>query len=193
MKKKRERESRNFLTTRIIALGFLSAILVGTVLLMLPISTAAGEVTTPVDALFTATTSVCVTGLVVVPTYSHWTLFGQVVISLLAQVGGLGVITFTVLFFLALHRRIGLKDRLLIQAAYNLDTIQGLVILVKKIVKGTLIIEGIGALLYMTMDWRTSAFSSSEYTRTSLSGTVGVSAEYVYFSSFGSMSSRQTT
>ena len=151
MKKKRERESRNFLTTRIIALGFLSAILVGTVLLMLPISTAAGEVTTPVDALFTATTSVCVTGLVVVPTYSHWTLFGQVVISLLAQVGGLGVITFTVLFFLALHRRIGLKDRLLIQAAYNLDTIQGLVILVKKIVKGTLIIEGIGALLYMTV------------------------------------------
>lgn len=151
MRRFREHKSRGFTTTRIIALGFLGAIFLGTLLLMLPVSTAAGEKTTVVDALFTATTSVCVTGLVVVPTYSHWTLFGQAVIALLAQVGGLGVITFTVLFLLALRRRIGLKDRLLIQAAYNLDTIQGLVILIKKIVKGTLIIEGIGALFYMTV------------------------------------------
>lgn len=138
-------------TTAIIALGFLGAIVVGTGLLMLPFATVMGERTGFLDALFTSTTSVCVTGLVTVPTFSHWTVFGQVVIALLAQVGGLGVITFTMLFFVALHRRIGLKERLLIRDAYNLDTIQGLVVLVKKIVGGTFLMEGIGALLYMTV------------------------------------------
>lgn len=144
-------QRRDLTTTAIIALGFLGAIILGTLLLLLPFSTAKGNQTSVMDALFTSTTSVCVTGLVTVPTYSHWTVFGQVVIALLAQVGGLGVITFTVLFLVALHKRIGLKERLLIRDAYNLDTIQGLVLLVKKIVKGTCIIEGIGALLYMTV------------------------------------------
>lgn len=138
-------------TTAIIALGFLGAIVVGTGLLMLPFATVTGERTGFLDALFTSTTSVCVTGLVTVPTFSHWTVFGQAVIALLAQVGGLGVITFTMLFFVALHRRIGLKERLLIRDAYNLDTIQGLVVLVKKVVGGTFLMEGIGALLYMTV------------------------------------------
>lgn len=151
MRRFRERVSREFSTTRIIILGFLLAIILGTVVLMLPFATAAGEHTTPVDALFTATTSVCVTGLVTVPTFSHWTLFGQVIIALLAQIGGLGVITFTTIFLIILRKKIGLKERLLIQAAYNLDTIQGLVILIKKIIKGTLAVEGVGALLYMTV------------------------------------------
>lgn len=147
----RKRGLGGFTTTRIIALGFLGTILVGTLLLMLPISSAAGVVTEPVDALFTSTTSVCVTGLVTVPTYSYWSVFGQIVIALLAQIGGLGVITFTMMFLIALHKRIGLRERLLIQDAYNLDTIQGMVILVKKVIKGTLLVEGIGALLYMTV------------------------------------------
>lgn len=142
---------RDLTTTAIIALGFLAAIILGTLLLLLPFSTAEGNSTSVMDALFTSTTSICVTGLVTVPTYSHWTVFGQAVIALLAQIGGLGVITFTILFFVALRKRIGLKDRLLIRDAYNLDTIQGLVILVKKIVKGTCIIEGLGALFYMTV------------------------------------------
>ena len=145
------RKKKEFTTTRIIALGFLGAIFVGTLLLMLPISATSGKATNFVDSLFTATTSVCVTGLVTVPTYAHWTLFGQIVIALLAQVGGLGVITFTMLFMMVLGRKIGLKQRLLIQDAYNLDTIQGMVILIRKIIKGTLIVEGIGALLYMTV------------------------------------------
>lgn len=148
---RRRHGKKEFTTTRIIALGFLGAILIGTLLLMLPISAQSGKMTGIVDALFTSTTSVCVTGLVTVPTYAHWTIFGQIVIALLAQIGGLGVITFTMLFLLALRRKIGMKERLLIQDAYNLDTIQGLVVLVKKIVKGTLVIEGIGALLYMTV------------------------------------------
>lgn len=151
MNKFREHGSGGFTTTRIIALGFLGTILVGTLLLMLPVSSAAGVVTEPVDALFTSTTSVCVTGLVTVPTYSHWSVFGQVIIALLAQIGGLGVITFTMMFLIALRKRIGLRERLLIQDAYNLDTIQGMVVLIKKVIKGTLIIEGIGAALYMTV------------------------------------------
>ena len=134
-----------------IAAGFAVALLIGTFLLMLPLSSKTGKVTGIVDALFTSTTSVCVTGLVTVPTYAHWSLFGQVVIALLAQVGGLGVITFTTMFMLILRRRIGMKERLLIQDAYNLDTIQGLVVLVKKILKGTLVVETVGALLYMTV------------------------------------------
>lgn len=144
-------KKKEFTTTRIIALGFLGAILLGTLLLMLPVCARSGEATNVVDALFTSTTSVCVTGLVTVPTFSHWSVVGQIVIALLIQVGGLGVITFTMVFLLALRRRIGMKQRLLIQDAYNLDTIQGLVILIKKIVKGTLVVEGIGALLYMTV------------------------------------------
>ncbi len=145
----RHHRKKDFTTTRIIALGFLGTIAVGTLLLMMPISARSGEITNIVDALFTSTTSVCVTGLVTVPTYAHWTVFGQIVIAVLAQVGGLGVITFTMMFLLALRKKIGMKERLLIQDAYNLDTIQGLVVLVKKIVKGTLAVEGVGAFLYM--------------------------------------------
>lgn len=148
---RRHRRKKEFTTTRIIALGFLGTIIIGTLLLMLPVSAASGEMTNFIDSLFTATTSVCVTGLVTVPTYAHWSVLGQVVIALLVQVGGLGVITFTMLFLMALGKRIGLKQRLLIQDAYNLDTIQGMVILIKKILKGTLIVEGAGALLYMTV------------------------------------------
>jgi len=145
----RKQKKSKFTTTKIIALGFFVTIIIGTFLLMLPISTASREVTNPIDALFTATTSVCVTGLVTVPTFSHWSVFGQIIIMILAQIGGLGVITFTTMFLLITGKRIGLKERLLIQDAYNLDTIQGLVKIVKRIVKGTLIVEGIGALCYM--------------------------------------------
>ncbi|MDY3908671.1 MAG: potassium transporter TrkG [Eubacterium sp.] len=148
---RRERKRRELTTTAIIALGFLGTIVVGTLLLLLPFATAEGNHTGVIDALFTSTTSVCVTGLVTVPTYSHWTLFGQIVIAFLIQIGGLGVITFTMLFLVALKQKIGLKERLLIRDAYNLDTIKGLVVLVKNIVKGTILVESAGAILYMTV------------------------------------------
>lgn len=137
-------------TTQMIAIGYLIAILTGTFFLMLPIATKNGIVTKPVDALFTATTSICVTGLTTVVTAQHWSLFGQVVILCLIQFGGLGVITFTTTILLALRRRITLKDRMLIQEAYNLDTLRGLVKLTIKIIKGTFLIEGMGALLFAT-------------------------------------------
>ncbi len=138
-------------TTHIILLSFLIVILIGAFLLMLPISSANGESTSFLDALFTATTSTCVTGLVVVPTVSSWSVFGQIVILILIQVGGLGVITIMSGLMILLHRKMGIGDRLLLQDAFNLNSLSGLVRFVKRVVGGTLIIEGVGALLYMTV------------------------------------------
>ncbi len=132
-------------------LSFLAVILVGTLLLMLPISAKSGKATCFTDALFTATTATCVTGLVVVPTFSHWSIFGQIILILLIQIGGLGVITVMSGFMIALQKRIGLGNRLLIQDAFNLNSLSGIVKFVKKVILGTFIIEGVGALLYMTV------------------------------------------
>ncbi len=138
-------------TTQIIMLSFLLVILVGSVLLALPVSSANGVAVSYDDALFTATTATCVTGLVTVPTVSTWSAFGQVVILVLIQVGGLGTITILSAILLLLHRKMGICDRMLIQDAFNLNTLSGLIKFVKKVIWGTLIIEGIGALLYMTV------------------------------------------
>ncbi len=140
---------RSFTTTQMIAYGFMTAILIGGLLLTLPISAANGQSTNFIDALFTSTTSICVTGLTTVTTATHWSLFGKIVILVLIQFGGLGVVTFTTSILLILRKRITLKDRLLIQDAYNLDTLQGLVKLTKKVIKGTLIVEAAGAVLFM--------------------------------------------
>ena len=145
---KTPKKKHGLTTTRIIALGFACAILVGGLILMLPVSSADGSWTKPIDALFTATTSICVTGLVTVTTAVHWSFFGQLVIMILAQLGGLGVITAAMCIMLLLRKKITLKDRMLIQETYNMDTLSGLVRLVIKIVKGTFLVEGIGALLY---------------------------------------------
>ncbi len=136
-------------TTQMIMLSFLVVILIGSVLLSLPISTASGKAVSYMDALFTATTATCVTGLVTVPTVTTWSFFGQVVILLLIQIGGLGVITVLSGFMISLHKKIGLNDRFLLQDAFNLDTLSGLVKFVKKVIAGTFFIEGVGALLYM--------------------------------------------
>lgn len=135
-------------TTRILALGFLAGILIGSLLLMLPVSAKNKEMTSYVDALFVATTSLCVTGLTPVVTAEHWSHFGQAVILFLMQFGGLGVVTFTTTVLLLLGKRITLSERLLIQDSYNLDSISGVVRLTKRIVRGTLLIEAAGAVLY---------------------------------------------
>ena len=136
-------------TTQIILLSFLAAILLGSVLLALPISSASGKAVSYLDALFTATTSTCVTGLVTLPTVSTWSVFGQTVILILIQIGGLGIITIMSGLMLLLNRKMGISDRLLIQDAFNLNTMSGLAKFVKNVLFGTLIIEGIGAVLYM--------------------------------------------
>jgi len=139
----------SFSTTQIILLSFLVTILVGSGLLALPISSASGEAVPYLDALFTATTSTCVTGLVTLPTVSTWSVFGQIVILLLIQIGGLGIITIMSGLMLLLNRKMGIGDRLLIQDAFNLNTMSGLAKFVRNVLFGTLIIEGIGAVLYM--------------------------------------------
>ena len=136
-------------TTQIILLSFLATILVGSVLLALPLSSANGEALPYLEALFMATTSTCVTGLVTLPTVSTWSVFGQVVILLLIQVGGLGIITIMSGVMLLFNKKMGIGDRLLIQDAFNLNTMSGLAKFVKNVLFGTLIIEGIGAILYM--------------------------------------------
>lgn len=135
---------------QVILLGFLITIFAGSILLALPIATQSGQATPYIDALFTATTSVCVTGLIVETTMTHWGIFGQAVIILLVQIGGLGVITITTGMFFMLRKRITLGNRMLIQESMGLNTMTGLVPLVKKILIGTGIIEGIGAVLYAT-------------------------------------------
>ena len=147
MKKKRF----SFSTTQLILLSFLLAIFVGSILLYLPISSKTGKAVSYIDALFTSTTSVSVTGLVTVPTFSTWSFFGQLVILVLIQVGGLGIITIMSMLMILLHRKIGIGNRLLIQDAFNLNSLSGLVIFVKKVVVGTFIVEGIGALCYMAV------------------------------------------
>lgn len=138
-------------TTQKIMLSFFLMIMAGSGLLALPISSATGEAVPYIDALFTATTSVCVTGLVTVSTASAWSVFGQIVILILIQVGGLGVITIMTGVLIGLQRRIGLGGRMLIQDAFNLNSLSGVVNFTKKVILGTFVVEGVGALLYMTV------------------------------------------
>ena len=136
-------------TTRIILLSFLLLVLVGSGLLSLPIAAADGVAVPYIDALFTATTATCVTGLVTVTTASAWSTFGHVVILLLVQIGGLGVITVVSWLMLLINRKLSLSDNLLLQDAFNVNTLSGLAKFVKKVVLGTFAVEGAGALLYM--------------------------------------------
>ncbi len=147
----KKRKKTALSTTQIILLSFLIVILLGSALLALPFSTQSGEAVSYIDALFTATTATCVTGLVTLPTVSTWSVFGQIVILVLIQIGGLGTITVLSGLMIAMHRRIGLRDSQLIQDAFNLNTLSGLAKFIQKVIAGTLAIEAVGALLYMTV------------------------------------------
>lgn len=136
---------RTLSSPQVMVLGFATVILTGALILMLPISSAKGAWTPFVDSLFTATTSVCVTGLVTVDTGSHWSLFGQVVILLLIQIGGLGVVTLAASFMMMAGRKIGLLQRSTMQDAVSAHKLDGIVRLTRFIVFGTLLIELIGA------------------------------------------------
>ena len=136
-------------TTQAVMLSFFLAIFVGSILLALPISSSGSEAVPYIDALFTATTSICVTGLVTLPTATTWSTFGHIIILILIQIGGLGIITVLFGFMIILRRKLGLEDRILIQDAFNLNTLSGLVKFVQKVLLGTFVVEGIGALLYM--------------------------------------------
>lgn len=128
-------------------LGFAVIIAVGTVLLMLPVSTRQGESTSFVNALFTSTSAACVTGLATYDTFTHWTGFGQAVILILIQLGGLGFMSFAVIGAILTKRKLSLKQRELMQEAINVNQVGGIVRLFKMIIKGTLICELAGAAL----------------------------------------------
>ena len=134
-------------STRIIIFGYLAIILLGTLLLCLPVSAQSRTWTDPLGALFTATSATCVTGLVVYNTAAHWSLFGQLVILALIQVGGMGFLTMAVLVSVAARRRIGLRQRFTMQESIAAPTLGGIVRLTSFIFKGVLLFEGAGALL----------------------------------------------
>lgn len=138
-------KKRKLTTTQKIVLGFLQAIIVGAFLLCLPISSAAGQWTSFLDAFFTATTSVCVTGLVVVDTYAHWSFFGQAVILILIQLGGLGIVTFTAGVAMMANGKGTLQGRLLLEDSFNLSSMHGLSGFIRKTVAGTFLVELAGA------------------------------------------------
>lgn len=137
--------------TQIMVIGFAFLILVGAILLSMPIATQNGESIAFLDALFTSTSAVCVTGLIAVDTSTYWSFFGQLIIIILIQIGGLGFMTVTTLFALIIKKRINLRERLLIQESLNQIDLAGLVKLTRYILLTTILIEGIGALLLSTV------------------------------------------
>lgn len=140
------RKSIRWNTLRITALGFLSVIFLGALLLWLPVSNA--KPIAFVDALFTSVSAVCVTGLVTITPASQFTLLGKIILLLLIQIGGLGVIACAALFFILLRKRMALKERIVLWETYGVQRLGGIVGLVKRVILGTLAVEGGGAALY---------------------------------------------
>lgn len=144
------KKSRDLSVPQFLTLGFFLVISIGTLLLMLPISSQSGQVTPFVDALFTATSATCVTGQVIYNTAAYWSVFGQVVIITLIEIGGLGVMTLIVLLLLFLGKKLNLKDRLLIHDSLNLKESNDAIDVVRYILKFSLVVQGIGALILAT-------------------------------------------
>lgn len=141
---------KKFSRVQIIAFGFLAVVFAGSLLLMLPFATKNGQTTDYVDALFVATSSTCVTGLVPFDTYTHWSLFGQLVILFMIQLGGIGFMTVITMATLFMRHKIGLQNRMLIMESAGTITLSGIGHLVKRIVGGTAVIETIGAAILAT-------------------------------------------
>ena len=157
------RRKRRLSSFQIITLGFAGVILLGALLLMLPFSTTGENVTPFNETLFTATSAVCVTGLVVQDTGSYWSGFGQTIILVLIQIGGLGVITVAASFALLSGRKISLMQRSTMQDAISAPKVGGIVRLTRFILRGTFLIELLGALAMlpcfaMTMDGAASGW-----------------------------------
>jgi len=131
----------------LLALGFAATIFIGSLILTLPMANREGVITPYITALFTSTSAVCVTGLVVVDTKSYWTAFGQAVILVLIQVGGLGFMTSSTFLLLLMGRRLGLRERILLKEAHGVSNLGGILRLTRQVLLVTLIIEGASALV----------------------------------------------
>jgi trk system potassium uptake protein TrkH len=132
---------------RFVALGFLIIIFAGAFLLTLPFSTVGGKGIDFVKALFTATSATCVTGLVVVDTNVYWTVWGKIIILSLIQIGGLGFMSLATLVSIILRRGIGLRERFVLADTINTDNLSGIIKIIQHVLIGTLIFEGIGAII----------------------------------------------
>lgn len=143
---KKKIDSLKLKPSRVLSLGIIGIIFIGSILLNLPMASKNGESIGFINAFFTATSSVSLTGLIVVNTAFHWTVFGKVVIIVLIQMGGLGFMTLTTMIAMILGKKIGLRDRLIIQEQLNQFQLSGVVKLTKYVVKATLLIESVGAL-----------------------------------------------
>lgn len=144
------KKKRNMSPFKILAIGFLTVILTGAILLTLPISTQSGEVTNFLDSIFTATSAVCVTGLVVQDTGTYWSTFGQGVILTLIEIGGLGFMAMSTFFAMVLGKRISLRERLVMQEAYNTFSLQGIINHVRYMLLFTVSVQLFAALILMT-------------------------------------------
>ena len=137
---------KNIPVVSLLSLGYFTTILIATILLMLPFATREGH-TSIIDAILTATSATCVTGLIAFDTATHWTMFGQIVIMVAIQIGGLGFMTIITLLFMLVKKNIGLYNRTVIMQSAGSYNISGTTKLIRRIVLGTLVFEGIGALL----------------------------------------------
>lgn len=135
-------------TTKIFAIGFLTIILLGTGLLSLPVSSNSGEFTNFIDACFTATSATCVTGLAVFDTWGYWSLFGQIVILCLIQIGGVGFMTFAVIVTKIFRKKLSISNQMIMQESVSAPTVGGVLSLTEVIVFGTLSFEALGAVAY---------------------------------------------
>ena len=142
-----EKPFRRMRPPQIVALVFLALVLTGGAILCLPVCSKTREPTSFLTALFTATSATCVTGLIQVDTGTYWSTFGQVVIILLIQLGGLGFMTVSTIFFLALRRRIGLRQRMVLAQGLGVTSMSGVVRYVRNVILGTFCVEGAGALI----------------------------------------------
>lgn len=152
-----------FQPVQVLALGIIVILIIGAVILTLPISSNSNKVTPFIDALFTSASAVCVTGLTTIDTGTYWSTFGQVVILILVQIGGLGFMTFSTFAAIILGKRVSLKERLIVRETYNVFDIQGIVKLVIYILLITIAIEGIGAIILTTQFLEDYSISTSIY------------------------------
>lgn len=144
------KKKKNLSPFKILAIGFATVILTGGILLSLPISSVSGQYTSLLDTIFTATSAVCVTGLVVFDTGTYWSVFGQWIILILIEIGGLGFMALSTIFALLLGKRISLRERLVMQEAYNTFSLQGVISHVRYMLFFTLAVQGGAALILMT-------------------------------------------
>lgn len=153
-KEMKKRIRKKMSVAHVLSLGYILTILIGTLILMTPIASKTGMRTSFIDSLFTATSATCVTGLIPFPTFEHWTIFGQIIIIILIQIGGLGFMTIITLILMLFKKNIGLYNRTILMQSAGSYTISGVTVLIKRILIGTLLFETLGAIVLTSCFWK---------------------------------------